>query len=105
MNELWTMQGATAAGYLAAFLGGAGCALFYYGGLWFTLRHVLHARHAALLVVLSFWARTAVVAATIFVLADGRLDRLAVCVVGLLVTRTLLLRTLPAPLSPGGVQP
>lgn len=105
MNDLWTLQSASAAGYLVALAGGAGCALFYFGGLWLTLRYALHARHAAMLVVLSFWARTAVVAATIFVLADGRFDRLALCVVGLLVTRTLLVRMLPAPLSPGGVQP
>ena len=105
MNELWMVQGASAAGYLAALAGGAACALFYFGGLWLTLRHTLNARHAAVLVVLSFWSRTAVVAAMIFVLADGRLDRLALCVVGLLVTRTLLLRKLPAPLTPGGAQP
>ena len=105
MTDLWMLQSASAAGYLVALAGGAGCALFYFGGLWLTLRYALYARHAALLVVLSFWARTAVVAATIFVLADGRLDRLALCVAGLLVTRALLVRVLPALLAPGGALP
>lgn len=97
VNELWTMQGTSAAGYLIALAGGAACALFYFGGLWLTLRHILDARHPAVLVLLSFWVRTAIVAAAIFVLAGGRLDQLALCVVAMLVTRAVLLRLLPAP--------
>ncbi len=91
------MQGASVAGYLIALAGGAACALFYFGGLWLTLRHTLDARHPAVLVVLSFWARTAIVAAAIFMLAGSRLERLVLCVVAFLATRAVLLRLLPAP--------
>lgn len=94
------MQGASVAGYLIALAGGAACALFYFGGLWLTLRHTLDARHPAVLVVLSFWARTAIVAAAIFMLTDGRLDRLAFCVLALLAMRAVLLRLLPPPARP-----
>ena len=104
VSEFWVAKDLSGASYLVALVGGALCAVFYFGGLWLTLRYTLGGRCPAVLVVLSFWARTAIVAAAIFVLADGRLERLILCVVALLATRALLLRLLPAPIHPAPLQ-
>ena len=43
------------------FLGGLAAGVFFYGGLWFTVRHLPVSRYRALLMLASFGIRTLVV--------------------------------------------
>jgi F1F0 ATPase subunit 2 len=42
---------------------GVALGIFFYAGLWFTVKRLSHARHPALLTLGSFWARTIIVLA------------------------------------------
>lgn len=73
----------------------AGCALglFFFGGLWWTVRKVAESRRPALLMVSSYFLRvTLVVLALLFVVAGGHWGRLFACLFGFLGARILITR-------------
>ncbi len=76
-------------------LAGFGLGLFFYGGLWFTVRALAAARHPALLIVASFWARTAAVIAGFLFVMDREWQRAAVCLAGFVVARAVCTHWLP----------
>ena len=83
-------------GWLLAALGGALLGLFYYAGLWFTLRRLPQQTHPALWVFGSFILRLAVsMAGFYFILGpDRNLPRLGVALLAFIVARVLLTRRL-----------
>jgi F1F0 ATPase subunit 2 len=83
-DQLWV--------YTFVLLGGILLGLFFYGGLWWTVRRVLTARQPGLLTIGSFFVRTVLTLAGFFWLTGGRLDRLGVSMVGFLAIRLLLIR-------------
>lgn len=81
-------------------LAGFGLGIFFYVGLWFTMCALISARHPALLVVASFWLRTAAVIAGFLFVMDREWQRAAICLAGFVAARIVLTRTLP-PLDAG----
>ena len=83
-------------GWLLAVLGGAALGLFYYAGLWFTLRRLPEQTHPALWVFGSFILRLAVSMAGFYVILgpDRHLPRLGVALLAFIVARVLLTRRL-----------
>ena len=67
-------------GWLLAVLGGAALGLFYYAGLWFTLRRLPEQAHPALWVFGSFTLRLAVSMATTRAAASSKLTRQAIAI-------------------------
>ena len=65
---------------------------FYFGGLWLTVRRLPTAQRPALLSLLSFFVRLAVVLFGFYFVMDGRWVRLLVCLLGFLGARVILVR-------------
>lgn len=86
--------------YSLLLLAGCGLGLFFYGGLWLTIRAVRGSRHPALLVVTSFWTRTAVVISGFLLLMDEVWQNALVCLAGFLLGRVVCARLIPH--SPDG---
>ena len=74
---------------------GIALGLFFYGGLWFTVRRLTTTDHPVLLTLASFWVRVlAVVAAFIFLTHTG-LKCVAIAMTGFLLGRLAVSRFLP----------
>ena len=73
---------------------GAGVVLgiFYFGGLWLTVRKLPQARQPVLLSLSSFFARLAVVLAGFYFVMSGRWERVLVCLLGFLCVRFAAVR-------------
>ena len=89
-------------GWLLAAVGGALLGLFYYAGLWFTLRRLPGQAHPALWVFGSFTLRLAVSIAGFYLILgpDRSLPRLGMALLAFIAARVLLTRRLrPVPES------
>jgi F1F0 ATPase subunit 2 len=69
---------------------GAALGLFYFGGLWLTLQRLPGSKSPHTFALLSFFSRTVVVVAAVFLLACGSWQRIAACLAGFLAVRTVL---------------
>ena len=76
---------------IAAFAGLA-LGLFYFGGLWLTVRRIACGTRPALLMLGSFVVRLLVTLCGFYLVMDGRWERLLACLSGFLVTRFVLTR-------------
>ena len=76
---------------LAAGLAGMLLGMFFFGGLWWTVRKALSSGQAALWFSGSFLARTAVALGGIYFVAQGDWRRVAGCVAGFLAARMLVI--------------
>ena len=72
---------------LSRLLAGAALGVFFYIGLWFTVRSLLTARHPTLLTLGSFWIRTLVVLAGFLLVMKGRWQYALTCVAGFVMGR------------------
>lgn len=63
----------------------------HFGGLWLTVNHLSKSRSPALFTLGSFILRTLVVLFGLYLVADGHWQRLAAGMVGLLISRRLIL--------------
>jgi len=72
----------------------AGLALggFYFGALWMTVRRLPGARRPWLLSLGSFWVRLLVTLSGFYFAAQGRVENLALCLLGFFFMRRLLVR-------------
>ncbi len=77
-----------------ALIAGIGLGLFYFCGLWWTVQRLPAARAPALLMFGSFFARLSLTLCGLFIVMHGSWERLTICVVGLLLTRMLVVRRL-----------
>jgi F1F0 ATPase subunit 2 len=73
---------------------GSGLGLFYFGGLWITIQRLPHSKNPALLSFISFLVRTIAVLLIFYFLMDGRVERLAVAMLGFIIARQILFRRL-----------
>ena len=71
---------------------GVGLGMFYFGGLWLTVRRISNARQPALLTLGSLIARTLGCLLGFYLVMDGHWERLVVCLLGFLFARFILLR-------------
>jgi F1F0 ATPase subunit 2 len=74
-----------------AFVAGIGISLFYFGGLWWTVRRIQRADQPRLLLATSFLVRTAITMVAFYLLAAGQWQRLLVGILGFFLMRTVLL--------------
>ena len=79
-----------------ALIAGIGLGLFYFGDLWLTVQRLPATRAPALLMFGSFLARLGLTLFGFFIVMHGSWERLTICVLGLLLTRTLVVRRLSA---------
>lgn len=84
-----------AAGLLFAAAAGAFLGLFFFGGLWWTLKRAVGARRPQLVMAASFLGRSALVIAGFYAAMDGRWERLLAALAGFLAVRAVLVRRLP----------
>lgn len=86
MGDLLALAGAAAAGLLLG--------LFFFGGLWITVKQLPASRRPLLLAMGSFVGRLALCALAFTVVAMGHWDRLLACFLTFMAVRFLLQRRL-----------
>ncbi len=79
---------------ILALLAGIGVGTVFYGGLWWTVRKGITSRQPAVLFLGSFLARMAAVVPVLFLISQGRLERLALGLLGFFAARTAIVRHL-----------
>lgn len=75
-----------------AFLAGILLGLMFFGGLWLTVLRIVSSRRPALWLLGSLVVRTAFTISGFYFASNGRLDRLLLCVLGLFVSRIIVMR-------------
>ncbi len=75
---------------MLAGLAGLALGLFFYGGLWLTVRALPTSHSPALLMLGSFIIRMTVVVMGIYFIMGDRWERVLACLVGILLARTIL---------------
>lgn len=79
---------------LLAWAAGMGLGLFYFGGLWLTVRQLPTRRYAIALFLASFVGRTALVLAGFYFVMGGHWERMLACLAGFIIVRQLLVSRL-----------
>ena len=77
---------------MPALAAGIGLGLFYFGGLWLTVRQLPTARRPALLSLLSFFGRLGIVLFGFYLVMGSHWERLLICLLGFLGVRVILVR-------------
>ncbi len=77
---------------LLAWMAGGVLGALFFGGLWWTVRRVVSAKHPALWIFGSFLLRTSAALAGFYVVSGRRLDRLLLCLLGFVMARLLVTR-------------
>ena len=86
-----------------AFLVGMGTGIVYFGGLWWTVRQLPHARQPALLTLGSFLVRTGIGLTAFYLASGGRWERILISLLGFIIMRVILVRRArPAPTRVSG---
>jgi F1F0 ATPase subunit 2 len=82
-------------------LGGAGVllGLFFFGGLWWTVRRGLASKRPALWFLCSLLLRTGIVLAGIYFVSGGRWDGLLACLAGFVIARFIVTRLASPPIG------
>lgn len=79
---------------LIALPAGVGIGFFYFGGLWMTLKYIVHSRRRILLTGASFLIRAVITCFAFYMISNGRWERLLGCLAGFLVARGILVSRL-----------
>lgn len=87
MNPVW---------FIVAFAVGAALGTLYFGGLWITVRRLASSPQPAFLMFVSYLLRVGVVLTGFYLVMDGRWEPLAASMVGFLLARSLVVRSLRA---------
>ena len=77
---------------MPAFAAGIGLGVFYFGGLWLTVRRLPTARRPVFLSLCSFFGRLGGVLLGFYLVMGGHWGRLLVCLFGFLLARVILVR-------------
>lgn len=84
-----------------AWAAGCGLGAAFFAGLWWTVRVCLSARHPAVWVLGSLLARTAMLLAGFYYVADGHWQRLLACVLGFVTAKLAATRLAMPPKEVG----
>ena len=95
-QTIWSMP----FGLMVPFIAGLALGLFYFAGLWLTISRLTQTGNPALLFLASFVGRMMVVIAGIFLISNGQWQRIAACLVGVVLMRVLLTRHLAPRTAP-----
>lgn len=79
---------------ILVFMTGGLLGLFFFAGLWLTLQYSLHAKYAAIWLILSFLLRSSMVLWAIYWLGQGQWQRFSACMLGFVLMRFVLLNRL-----------
>lgn len=85
------------AGLILSFLVGMVLGLFFFGGLWWTVRKVTTSPNPALLFFSSVMLRMAVVISGFYVVMAGDWQRLCTALLGFIIARMLVMYFSPSP--------
>jgi F1F0 ATPase subunit 2 len=77
-----------------AVLAGLLLGLFYFGGLWLTVRRLPSSKRPGMLMLGSFTARLLITLCGFVLLMDGNWERIVACMAGFLATRFVITRKL-----------
>lgn len=80
------------AGLFLSLMMGAGLGLFYFGGLWLTVKQLPESSHPALLTVASFLVRTSAVLLGFYFIMESRLEKLLAAMAGFFIVRLIFVR-------------
>ena len=75
---------------LMAFFIGMVAGVVYFGGLWWTVRHLPFSRQPALLTLGSFLVRTGISLTAFYLASGGRWERILTSLLGFMIMRSLL---------------
>lgn len=93
MNEILTL--------ILTLLAGVALGLFFFVGLWWTVRKGMASKHPALWFLSSMLARTGIILAGFYYVSSGHWDRLLACLVGFIMARLVVtLRLRPSQVQP-----
>ncbi|MDA3834687.1 MAG: ATP synthase subunit I [Spirochaetales bacterium] len=84
MNEMVILILAAGAGILLG--------VFFFGGLWWTVRKCVSSRNPAPLVLSSMVLRTGVILTGFYFISSGHWDRLLLCLLGFIIARFIVTR-------------
>ncbi len=86
-----------------AFAAGMVLGLFYFRGLWATVKRIHDAHRPAMLIIGSYLLRTAVVMAGFYLIMGGHWERLVSALIGFLIVRQIMVRRF-GPLTQSGAK-
>ncbi|MFZ6020464.1 MAG: ATP synthase subunit I [Chloroflexota bacterium] len=78
--------------YVTAGLSGLLLGIFYFGGLWLTVQKLGQTNRPTLFLMGSFILRTGLVLAGFYLVSDGRIELLAICLAAFLISRFFISR-------------
>ncbi len=78
--------------WLLAGLAGAGLGIFFFGGLWWTVRRTLASDRSALWHIGGLLLRMAVTMTGFYLIGAGQWQRLVACLAGFVVARMIVVR-------------
>lgn len=81
---------------VSSIMAGIALGLFFYGGLWFTVRRLATTPHPVLLTLGSFWIRLVVVLAAFVFLTRAGLPYVALAMASFILGRLAVSRFIPA---------
>jgi F1F0 ATPase subunit 2 len=79
-------------GVALSLISGTVLGLFYFGGLWLTVKRLPKSSQPGLLTVTSFFVRTGIVILGFYYVMEGGMERLLAALVGFLIIRIFLVR-------------
>ena len=82
--------------FIVSLLGGVGLGVFFYGGLWLTVRRLPATAHPILLTLSSFWIRTLIVVTAFVFLVRMGLEYALIAMVSFILGRLAVSLFLPA---------
>lgn len=86
---------------MMAFVSGIGLGAIFFGGLRWTVRKVISAKHPARLFLGSLLLRMSITLAGFYLVSDGHWQRLLLCLLGFSVARWAILRMSQLPVTTG----
>lgn len=89
-----------ASNLLPVFWSGVALGIFYFAGLWFTVRRLPAVNRVGLWMVVSFLVRNLIVLAGFYVTMNGQWQRVIVTLIGFLVVRTVFVMKLGGKVKP-----
>ena len=84
-------------GVVIALLGGMVIGIFFFGGLWITIRRVQDNQRPGTVLFVSSFVRIAIALGSLYVLAWGQWERLLIAVVGFMLARLVVIRSVGYP--------
>ena len=76
----------------SAFVAGMALGIFYFAGLWQTVKKMPSSEHPMRLMLTSFLIRVVIVLTAFYFIMGGQWERLTVALIGFVIVKTLLTR-------------